>query len=46
MYVEGSLRYNEYVDKENVSRTKAEIHQTSFKLLSHPRSQSQEEEEE
>lgn len=34
VYVEGSLRYNDYVDKDGNPRTKTEINQSSFKLLS------------
>ncbi|KAI8054929.1 uncharacterized protein B0P05DRAFT_641273 [Gilbertella persicaria] len=44
VYVEGTLRYNDYTDKEGVSRTKAEINQTSFKLLN-PSRNSQEDDE-
>ncbi|KAI8141974.1 hypothetical protein BJV82DRAFT_616639 [Fennellomyces sp. T-0311] len=33
VYVEGSLRYNDYTDREGVLRTKAEIHQSQVKLL-------------
>ncbi|CAO3653864.1 unnamed protein product [Cunninghamella echinulata] len=44
VYVEGQLRYNDYTDKEGIQRTKADIHQTSVKLLSHARSHYQEEE--
>ncbi|KAI8373829.1 hypothetical protein BD560DRAFT_393706 [Blakeslea trispora] len=45
VYVEGKLRYSDYTDKEGIARTKAEIHQTSIKLLSLPRNNQQEEEE-
>ncbi|OBZ91427.1 Single-stranded DNA-binding protein, mitochondrial [Choanephora cucurbitarum] len=44
VYVEGKLRYSDYTDKEGVTRTKAEIHQTSVKLLSLSRNNQQEEE--
>lgn len=33
VYVEGTLRYVDYTDKEGISRTKAEINQSAFKLL-------------
>ncbi|ORZ03871.1 hypothetical protein BCR43DRAFT_484113 [Syncephalastrum racemosum] len=33
VYVEGQLRYNDFTDREGIQRTKAEISQTSFKLL-------------
>ncbi|KAI8640753.1 hypothetical protein BD408DRAFT_389958 [Parasitella parasitica] len=46
VYVEGVLRYSDYVDKDNNPRTKAEIHQTAFKLLNPSRSQAQEEDDE
>ncbi|KAI9278462.1 hypothetical protein BDA99DRAFT_554096 [Phascolomyces articulosus] len=36
VYVEGSLRYNDYTDREGVMRTKAEIHQSQFRLLGRP----------
>ncbi|KAI7853796.1 hypothetical protein BDC45DRAFT_569773 [Circinella umbellata] len=36
VYVEGALRYNDYTDREGVQRTKAEIHQTQFRLLGRP----------
>ncbi|CAO3649399.1 unnamed protein product [Cunninghamella blakesleeana] len=44
VYVEGQLRYNDYTDKEGVQRTKADIQQSSVRLLSHSRSHYQEEE--
>ncbi|KAI7904098.1 uncharacterized protein BX663DRAFT_506392 [Cokeromyces recurvatus] len=43
VYVEGTLRYKDYVDKEGNPRTKAEIDQTGFKLIS-PKKSNQEEE--
>ncbi|KAI9496370.1 hypothetical protein BDB00DRAFT_869316 [Zychaea mexicana] len=43
VYVEGSLRYNDYTDREGVSRTKAEIHQSTFRLLGRPSSSRDEE---
>ncbi|CAO0801725.1 unnamed protein product [Mucor circinelloides] len=46
VYVEGTLRYNDYIDKDNIPRTKAEINQTSFKLLNPSRSQAQDEDDE
>ncbi|KAI8376259.1 uncharacterized protein BYT42DRAFT_645895 [Radiomyces spectabilis] len=33
VYVEGQLRYKEFTDKEGVNRVKAEISQSSFRLL-------------
>ncbi|KAI9264460.1 hypothetical protein BY458DRAFT_477049 [Sporodiniella umbellata] len=45
VYVEGSLRYSDYVDKEGVSRTRAEISQGSFRMLSPSRNKEEEEEE-
>ncbi|KAI8882132.1 nucleic acid-binding protein [Backusella circina FSU 941] len=33
VYVEGQLRYSDYTDKEGTPRTKAEIYQSTFKLL-------------
>jgi len=45
VYVEGTLRYNEYTDKEGQLKTKAEIQQSSFRLLT-PKRESEEEEEE
>ncbi|ORE09099.1 nucleic acid-binding protein [Rhizopus microsporus var. microsporus] len=45
VYVEGALRYADYVDKEGVGRTKAEITQTSFRLLNPSRPKEEEEQE-
>ncbi|KAL1936108.1 hypothetical protein VTP01DRAFT_242 [Rhizomucor pusillus] len=33
VYVEGTLRYSDYTDREGIMRSKAEIHQSTFKLL-------------
>ncbi|CEJ00971.1 Putative Single-stranded DNA-binding protein [Rhizopus microsporus] len=45
VYVEGALRYADYVDKEGIGRTKAEITQTSFRLLNPSRPKEEEEQE-
>ncbi|KAI8987305.1 hypothetical protein BDF20DRAFT_849355 [Mycotypha africana] len=45
VYVEGTLRYNDYMDKEGNPRTKAEINQTQFKLLTPSRRGGEEPEE-
>ncbi|KAG1454642.1 hypothetical protein G6F46_008656 [Rhizopus delemar] len=46
VYVEGALRYSDYTDKEGISRTKAEINQSSFKILNPARPKQEDEEEE
>ncbi|KAI8974082.1 hypothetical protein BDB01DRAFT_854047 [Pilobolus umbonatus] len=43
VYVEGSLRYNQFTDKEGVDQTRAEIRQNAFRLL---KAKNTEEEEE
>ncbi|CEP11361.1 hypothetical protein [Parasitella parasitica] len=45
-WFKGILRYSDYVDKDNNPRTRAEIHQTAFKLLNPSRNQTQEEDDE
>ncbi|CAO3591064.1 unnamed protein product [Absidia cylindrospora] len=34
VYVEGQLRYSDYTDKNGIERTKADIYQSNFRLLS------------
>ncbi|KAG2207409.1 uncharacterized protein EV154DRAFT_504763 [Mucor mucedo] len=45
VYVEGSVRYNDYTDKDGNPRTKTEIHQTTFKLLNPSRNRDEDDEE-
>ncbi|CDH61174.1 hypothetical protein RO3G_11994 [Lichtheimia corymbifera JMRC:FSU:9682] len=45
VYVEGSLRYNDFTDKEGVMRTKAEINQSTVKVLRQSASRIEAEEE-
>ncbi|KAI9472209.1 MAG: hypothetical protein EXX96DRAFT_583266 [Benjaminiella poitrasii] len=46
VYVEGTLRYKDYVDKDGNPRTKAEIDQTGFKLISRNKINQEETDEE
>ncbi|KAI8064755.1 hypothetical protein BC940DRAFT_305270 [Gongronella butleri] len=43
VYVEGQLRYSDYTDKDGIQRTKADIYQSSCRLLAHPQGSYQEE---
>ncbi|KAI9029984.1 hypothetical protein CLU79DRAFT_733563 [Phycomyces nitens] len=45
VYVEGQLRYSDYTDREGVQRTKAEINQSTLKILSQGRNHGEESEE-
>ncbi|GAA5799610.1 hypothetical protein EDC94DRAFT_597961 [Helicostylum pulchrum] len=45
VYVEGNIRYNDYMDKDGNPRTKTEINQTSFKLLNPSRNKEEDDEE-
>ncbi|KAL0095760.1 hypothetical protein J3Q64DRAFT_1711066 [Phycomyces blakesleeanus] len=46
VYVEGKLRYSDYTDREGIQRTKAEINQTTLKVLTQGRGHGEEEIEE
>ncbi|CAO3682883.1 unnamed protein product [Rhizopus stolonifer] len=46
VYVEGTLRYSDFTDKDGVPRTRADISQNVFKLLNPSRVKDSEEEEE
>ncbi|KAI8090830.1 hypothetical protein BDF21DRAFT_378081 [Thamnidium elegans] len=45
VYVEGNIRYNDYMDKDGNPRTKTEINQTAFKLLNPSRNKDEDDEE-